>query len=376
MEALEDRALLSTYNAATASDLIADINAANASGSANTIVLTAPTTSPYVLTAVDNTTDGATGLPVISGGSKKVPADNLTIIGNGDTIERSTGTPSFRLFDVAKGGTLTVQNMTLANGLAYGWGVAAEGGAISNHGTLVFSGVLVQNNVALGYPGPTGTKHNPAPPGYDAAGGGLWSNGSLTLENSTVIQSNMAVGGLSDSPGPGGNAFGGGVYLAGGSANITGTTFTFNTARGGSASSFSNSIGGSAYGGAVYVAGGTVALSSDTFGTTSGFVTPTVENAAQIGGDPKGSTYGNANGGALYLAGGNVTLANNYVTSNLADGSGYVGSYTGGIFIASGATVSIDPFTVANTFQNVSYSEVYGRYLADSQIVGTYILLP
>src|SRR5262245_60268414 len=86
LEALEARTLPSTYYAATASDLIADINAANKHGGTNTIVLTAPTTSPYVLTAVDNTTDGATGLPVIS--SNK--GDNLTIVGNGDTIERST----------------------------------------------------------------------------------------------------------------------------------------------------------------------------------------------------------------------------------------------------------------------------------------------
>jgi hypothetical protein len=45
LEALEDRTLPSTFYAATASDLIADINAANKSGGANTIVLTAPTNS-------------------------------------------------------------------------------------------------------------------------------------------------------------------------------------------------------------------------------------------------------------------------------------------------------------------------------------------
>src|SRR5262249_20680416 len=68
LEALEDRCMPSTYYAATASDLIADIKASNLQGGANTIVLTAPTTSPYVLTATDNTTDGATVLPVIAKG--------------------------------------------------------------------------------------------------------------------------------------------------------------------------------------------------------------------------------------------------------------------------------------------------------------------
>src|SRR2546423_3982524 len=109
-ELLEDRTLPSSYTAATTSALIADIRAANKAGGTNTITLAANTT--FDLTAVNNTTDGANGLPVISG---KKGADNLTIIGNGDTIERSTaaGTPAFRLFDVATGNTLTLQNMTL-----------------------------------------------------------------------------------------------------------------------------------------------------------------------------------------------------------------------------------------------------------------------
>jgi hypothetical protein len=382
LEALEDRALPSTYYAATASDLIADINAANTAGGANTIVLTAPTTSPYVLTAVNNTTDGATGLPVISGGSKKVAADNLTIVGNGDTIERSTasGTPAFRLFDVAGGGTLTLQNVTLANGLAYGSGVSAEGGAIYNQGTTVLSGVTVQNNTAEGYPGLTATKKNPAPPGSDAAGGGIWSSGSLTLENSTVVQGNSALGGRSDSSGPGGNAFGGGIYVAGGTANITGTTFSFNKAQGGMGGGL-GSNGGSAYGGAVYVAGGTVTLSGDTLGqppsdTNNGFP---ANNTAQAGAPYPGGggVWGNGNGGALYVAGGNATLTNDSVISNLADGWDVgLGSYTGGIFIASGATVSLDSFTVNNTHNNSTYSEGSGGVYGYAQIVGTYTLLP
>ena len=53
LERLEDRTLLTSYTAATVSDLIADINAANKAGGTNTIALTAPTSSPYVLTAVD-----------------------------------------------------------------------------------------------------------------------------------------------------------------------------------------------------------------------------------------------------------------------------------------------------------------------------------
>ena len=112
LEYLEDRTVPSTFNAATVSDLIADINAANVAGGSNTITLMAGST--FTLTAVDNTTDGPTGLPVIAA------KDKLTILGNGDTIQRSTakGTPAFRLFDVGGKASLTLENLTIANGRA------------------------------------------------------------------------------------------------------------------------------------------------------------------------------------------------------------------------------------------------------------------
>jgi hypothetical protein len=130
IEQLEDRLVLNSYTAASAADLIADIGLANAAGGANTITLTAASSSHYTLTAANNSTDGATGLPVIAAGN------NLTIVGNGDTIERSAvaGTPAFRLLDVAAGATLTLKSLTLQGGSAFGAGVAAQGGAIYSGG--------------------------------------------------------------------------------------------------------------------------------------------------------------------------------------------------------------------------------------------------
>jgi hypothetical protein len=155
LERFENRTLLSSYTALTVSDLINDIDAANKHGGSNTITLTALTTSPYMLTAVDNTTDGPTGLPVIKKG------DSLTIIGDSDTIERSwaSGTPDFRRFDAAGRASLTLNNLTVQNGLAFGSGSSAEGGAIYDQGTLTISGVTVQGNTAQGRTGP------PAPRG-------------------------------------------------------------------------------------------------------------------------------------------------------------------------------------------------------------------
>jgi predicted outer membrane repeat protein len=172
--------LPSTYYAATASDLIADINAANKGSATSTIILTAPTTSRYLLTAVDNTSNGANGLPVIKKG--------LTIVGNGDTIERSSG-PAFRLFDVAAGASLTLKNVTLQGGWVFGSGASAEGGAIYSTGTLVLDGATVQNNTAQASNGADAksVKQNGGT-GQNAAGGGIWSSGSLTLENGTLVE--------------------------------------------------------------------------------------------------------------------------------------------------------------------------------------------
>jgi hypothetical protein len=276
LDHLEDRALPSAYSAASVSDLIADINAANTAGGANTITLTAPTTSPYVLTAVDNTAAGATGLPVIAAN------DNLTILGNGDTIDRSTvsGTPGFRLVDVAAGASLTLQNLTLQGGLATGVGVSAEGGAIYSQGALTLSGVTVQNNQALGNNAPNYTQPTP---GGNAFGGGIYvAGGTATLTNATLF-SNTAAGGQgaltvgSDSstqPVPGGNAFGGGLYVAGGTATLTNVTLSSNTAagaQGGDTYSIygRGGAGGNGFGGGLEIAGATVSLTSCTLSSNT-----------------------------------------------------------------------------------------------------------
>jgi len=168
LEQLEGRTVLTSFTAATVSDLIADIHAANQAGGANAITLVAPMPSPYVLTAVDNTTDGPTGLPVIAAN------DNLTIVGNGDVIARSTtaGTPNFRLLNVAAGATFTLQNLTLQGGLALGAGVSAEGGAVYNQGTLDLKGTTVQHNTAQGLYGVGSAA------GQSAAGGACSPTGS------------------------------------------------------------------------------------------------------------------------------------------------------------------------------------------------------
>jgi len=224
MERLEGRTLLSSYTAANVSDLIAQINSANLTPEADAITLAAGNT--FSLTAVDNTANGPTGLPVIAAGG-----GTLTILGNGNTIERSsnTGTPSFRLFKVATGASLTLQNLTLQGGSAY-----SSGGAVFNEGTLSLQSVIIQNNTAQG-----GGGGFYGGPGFAGIGGAVYSSGVLSLQG-CIIQNNRAIGGrgadgnyVFDAT-DGGNGLGGGLFIgAGSSAVIKNSTITANTAQGG-----------------------------------------------------------------------------------------------------------------------------------------------
>jgi hypothetical protein len=371
LEQLEDRALPSAYTAGSVADLIADINAANQAGGSNTIVLAANTT--FDLTAVDNTTNGASGLPVIAN------KDNLSITGQGgNIIQRDTAAPAFRLFDVDSHASLTLTNLTLQNGLAFGSGSSAEGGGIYNLGTLSLNGVTVQNNRAQGSGGTDGGSNN----GQDAGGGGIWSSGTLTLAGGTVIQSNHAAGGngTTFSSGTGGNASGGGLDIAGGTASLTGVILNNNSASGGGGGrgtlhlkrsspggSSPGGNGGSAFGGALAVTGGSVTLTGDL-----------LENNSAEGGSGGFFNFGgNGYGGGLYADGGaTVALCSDTVESNTASSVAYIGSSPGqgeggGIYIASSTTVYLDAFTVANTINNTDSSGTNG---STANIDGSYIL--
>ena len=78
--------------------------------------------------------------------------------------------PAFRIFDVASGGSLTLNSLTLSNGLANNG--QQGGGAIFNHGTLAVTAGTFTNNSS---PATTGT-----------SGGAIDSSGTLTREHQHV----------------------------------------------------------------------------------------------------------------------------------------------------------------------------------------------
>jgi hypothetical protein len=115
--------------------LISAMHAVNASWTASTIVLAA---GRYALTAVDNDTDGPTGLPSIT--------SRLTLrrAGAASTVlERAVGAPQFRLLHVAPQATLALEGLTLQGGDLAG---LPDGGAF---GTVARSRSLTASCVSI-----------------------------------------------------------------------------------------------------------------------------------------------------------------------------------------------------------------------------------
>jgi hypothetical protein len=270
-------------NAATLScdtpSLISAIATANGTPGGGTLVLS--TGCVYTLASANNTTDGGTGLPVITG--------NVTVQGAGATITRSTatGVPAFRLFDVASGGSLTLNSLTLSNGLANNG--QQGGGAIFSHGTLAVTAGTFTNNSS---PATTGT-----------SGGAIDSSGTLTVTTSTFT---------------GNSAQEGGGIMNQSSATVTNSTFTSNNAT----------IYG---GGALVNAAGTATLAGDTFVGNTGVDGGALDNDATL--NISNSTFtnntGGTNGGGAIVNFGTATVKQSTFSGNTSPYGANIYNYTG-----------------------------------------------
>jgi CSLREA domain-containing protein/uncharacterized repeat protein (TIGR01451 family) len=107
---------------------------------------------------------------------------NLTITGPGANVlavQRSSGAPNFRIFEIQSGFTATISGLTISGGkLSPGF----SGGGIFNGGTLTLTNSTVSGNSS----------------GNAAAGGGIFNNGGgiLIMTNSTVSGNSGSGSGL------------------------------------------------------------------------------------------------------------------------------------------------------------------------------------
>jgi hypothetical protein len=169
--------------------LIEALNAADSNNEDDTITLEEGT---YNLTEVDNTTDGANGLPVITG--------NVTIVGVGaesTIIKRDENSAPFRIIYVADTGALTLDGVTIKGGFIE---CCDNGGGILNRGILNIKNSTVSENSS----------------GFE--GGGIANYGSVDIINS-VISNNSAQDG-------------GGIFNRGNPVTIAGSTVSNNSADG------------------------------------------------------------------------------------------------------------------------------------------------
>lgn len=280
---LNDDGIVSNTNDSGPGSLRQAILAAN-----NSTSLLTPTIT-FTGAALTGTINLASALPDL--------ARSMTIDGPGAvnlTVQRGGG-GNYRIFTVQNGATVTIQDLTIANGSVSD----GNGGGILNNGTLTLKDSLVSGNTA-------------------ALGGGIYNqNGTLTL-NGTRVANNTAT------------SAGGGINVQSGTVNLlNNTSLEDNTAT---------SIGGGiANSGTLNVTGsdttrisfsGNAAINSGGGGIYNSGIT-TVDFGNFV--NNRASTIG-AGGGAILNVGGTVTVSNSiFNASPLNSPNNIAGGFTNGV---------------------------------------------
>ena len=189
---------------------------------------------------------------------------NVTISGAGASSTTVDGTQSGTVFTI-QSGAVTLQQLTIAHGLVNG-----RGGGINNNGSLTVSNCIITGNTAAPTSTPTGTilgagggidnsssgtltvnncfiAGNQAPSGL---GGGIFTQGRVTLNNSTIANNSAGFGGGIDNQGRvtvnnstiAGNAAstGGGIYHQGITLVVNNSTIVGNSGVVGGVASSAN----------------------------------------------------------------------------------------------------------------------------------------
>lgn len=275
--------------------------------------------------------------------------------GHGITIERGSASP-FRLFHIQSGGTLTLVNVTLSNGLAHGFrgggalflgaggGSAGLGGAVLNQGNLVLQSSTLSGNLAVG--GDGGFSYGGIPEGTGVGGGAGLGAGGGTVggyyyfspatgggPNGGVLpgaSGGFGGGGASGGPyfgppdgGAGGFGGGGGAGLGGkgGAGGFGGGGGGGDSTPGpggfGGGTGLAHGGGGAGMGGAIFNLGGTISVVGSTLAYNSAIGGQGFDWL--VNGDGRGL------GGALFSRNGSVSIVASTFSGNLAgDGGGAV----------------------------------------------------
>ena len=232
---------------------------------------------------------------------------NMAIIGQSQSSSIINGTNSAWIFKIQLGATVTIENLTIANGNAY------NGGTIYNDGNLTVKGSIFLDNTAdsdkyLEYP-------------VDGFGGAIYNNGTLIVDDSNFT-SNWAV-------------YGGGAIYNTGDLTVTGSNFT------------DNHVLQTDYGGGAILNKGTLAITGSSFMKNDAYACGgAIYNDKTL--NVKDSSFtGNeayAAGGAIYNIG-ILTADDTSFTDNAAGGVGdpkYIPIAGGAIYNDYGGTYTVN----------------------------------
>ena len=232
---------------------------------------------------------GSNALPIVT--------SVITIEGNKTTIERSGGAPEFRLFEVAAGGDLTLNAMTVRGGKSL------NGGAIYSLGSLTVRNATISNNEA-------------------GLGGGIFSgqDSVLTVQNTDIVENKAT-------------SFGGGIMAGLNKVTISDSNVENNTAE--------NDGGGLAIFGSEGTISGTSIRENTAVNQGGGLLVSSVSTVSlsnsQVSGN--GAKYG---GGIAVNYESSLTVSGGFVDGNTATEIG------GGIAAVNSGSLTIDDVTISN----------------------------
>jgi hypothetical protein len=245
---------------------------------------------------------------------------SLTISGNGSTNTIIDGNANGRIFNITANAPVTIDGVTIKNGR-----VTGIGGGINTNGALTITNSSVSGNVS------------------SSDGGGIESaGGSVTIINSTVLDNKSS-------------GFGGGIDANGGLVTITNSTVSGNTS--------------SSNGGGVWSSGDVVVTNSAVSNNKTTSSGGGIRNTATLtltNSTLSGNTASN-NGGGIFSNG--ATITNSTITNNTAD-VGNNGTGDGGGISRNGGTITIRNSIIAGNFDTPNNA---GTGAINPDVSGTFV---
>ena len=334
--------------------------------------------SPGQTQTVTNCSESALRSAMAGGGTVTfacngmIPLSNTVVIGKNTRLDASgrqvtiSGRNAVRVFYVNTNVTLTLINLTIANGL----NTNGFGGGIYNEGTLNATNCHFVTNTVQGAP-----DVHEGPPVQDGCGGAVYTSGALNLFACTFV-SNSACGGYGGYEGNvngGGDGGGGAVYNTG-ALNAIDCSFASNCACGGqgtfayTGTSWSGGPGGVGRGGAVYNSGA-LNITDCSFAWNSACGGTGVIN----GGSSPGIAGGAAEGGGICNLG-VMAIKRSLFASNTcvggAGGNGIDGGFVNEGFPIGGGIGAAGGDARGGAFFVVGASSLINCTLTDNQATG------